>query len=612
MTDINGKTIHEGQFVKITGCKVKNDNGIYIVNKQYEKGDYCLYKVNQDGSEAKTKYNIFFLDDRHDKDKEVTIISKEELKQAAKDVKNYLNGVTSSETVHTFSRSDTQEATPGKYIKFVKPILLRGHINSFTGLYEIVRFVPDGSVILHLMGKKGEQIADNINGYYQYSPITLSFTPKIINQLFNDNYIEILERTSTTKGEISATNEESEPEQEATTATIQAEETTTAEEAANTAEQKTETTKEVKEFCKNCACYGVDCTGYGEPWTGCVYFRKIGEPEKQTINTVPEEQKAEGVQANTITAETAKEEQETQQQEQTNEQSQQEKINIKPKYYTINETAARRAQEMWSFYDYVKDNETRVYKKAVDDVYKLVEEVAIKKPERLTEALTIADRFARKYADWKNTGFSIELMCPSVLICGAGNFPVRKKEKQNQRRDKHQSEYNYIMDIPTKIKNILSDKGIIKSNDTDAIQQLKNKLEKLEAEREAMKEHNKKARQNNGEILPAYCLQNIGQNIRNIEDRIKQLETIKEKPTEDITNKYNTSACRVVENTELMRMQLFFEGKPSEEVRDILKSNGFKWAPSQGAWQRQLTDNAKYSTKQALKQIDKLTEEQTA
>lgn len=43
------------------------------------------------------------------------------------------------------------------------------------------------------------------------------------------------------------------------------------------------------------------------------------------------------------------------------------------------------------------------------------------------------------------------------------------------------------------------------------------------------------------------------------------------------------------------RLQLFFEEKPSEEQRRELKSNGFKWAPSQGAWQRQLTKNAIYS-----------------
>lgn len=48
-------------------------------------------------------------------------------------------------------------------------------------------------------------------------------------------------------------------------------------------------------------------------------------------------------------------------------------------------------------------------------------------------------------------------------------------------------------------------------------------------------------------------------------------------------------------NTELDRLQLFFDERPDEQQRAVLKSNGFKWAPSQEAWQRQLTDNAIYS-----------------
>jgi hypothetical protein len=42
-------------------------------------------------------------------------------------------------------------------------------------------------------------------------------------------------------------------------------------------------------------------------------------------------------------------------------------------------------------------------------------------------------------------------------------------------------------------------------------------------------------------------------------------------------------------------LQLFFDEKPTEQQRAQLKSNGFKWAPSQDAWQRQLTDNAIYA-----------------
>jgi G3E family GTPase len=99
-------------------------------------------------------------------------------------------------------------------------------------------------------------------------------------------------------------------------------------------------------------------------------------------------------------------------------------------------------------------------------------------------------------------------------------------------------------------------------------------------------------------------LQNLGQNIRSVEERIKQLENAKQKPTEEKTEQYNSTVCKVVENTDIMRLQLIFEGVPSADIRSILKSNGFKWSPSNGAWQRQLTDNARYSTKKVIKQLE--------
>ena len=48
-------------------------------------------------------------------------------------------------------------------------------------------------------------------------------------------------------------------------------------------------------------------------------------------------------------------------------------------------------------------------------------------------------------------------------------------------------------------------------------------------------------------------------------------------------------------NIEMNRLQLFFDDKPNNGQRAQLKANGFKWSPSQAAWQRQLTDNAIYA-----------------
>lgn len=40
------------------------------------------------------------------------------------------------------------------------------------------------------------------------------------------------------------------------------------------------------------------------------------------------------------------------------------------------------------------------------------------------------------------------------------------------------------------------------------------------------------------------------------------------------------------------RVQMFFPGKPTEVLRDALKSAGFRWAPSVGAWQRMASPQA--------------------
>jgi len=41
MTDKNGITIEAGQYIQVIHAEVKNDNGIYIVEKQY-KEDFLL------------------------------------------------------------------------------------------------------------------------------------------------------------------------------------------------------------------------------------------------------------------------------------------------------------------------------------------------------------------------------------------------------------------------------------------------------------------------------------------------------------------------------------------------------------------------------------------
>ena len=90
---------------------------------------------------------------------------------------------------------------------------------------------------------------------------------------------------------------------------------------------------------------------------------------------------------------------------------------------------------------------------------------------------------------------------------------------------------------------------------------------------------------------------NSAANIRRISDRIAGLERMKARGT---VERETNHGVRVVENAEAARIQLFFAGKPDDQVRGLLKSNGFRWAPSSGAWQRHLNGNGRAAVNRVL------------
>ncbi|MCI8811615.1 MAG: hypothetical protein HFF84_16315 [Oscillibacter sp.] len=55
-------------------------------------------------------------------------------------------------------------------------------------------------------------------------------------------------------------------------------------------------------------------------------------------------------------------------------------------------------------------------------------------------------------------------------------------------------------------------------------------------------------------------------------------------------------------NQEENRVQILFDGKPDTDIRSELKYASFRWAPSQGAWQRMLNQNGVYAAKSVTEQ----------
>ena len=157
----------------------------------------------------------------------------------------------------------------------------------------------------------------------------------------------------------------------------------------------------------------------------------------------------------------------------------------------------------------------------------------------------------------------------------------------------------------------------ISSDDPEAIAKLTEKLEGLQASQEYMKAVNAYYKKNgtcrgfpglsdeaadkleagmqyhpwDKKPFASAALSNNNQNINAVKKRIQKLTEAKELGYTG----WAFEGGRVEANTEKNRLQIFFDEIPGEDVRKELKGQGFKWARSEGAWQRQLTDNAIYA-----------------
>ena len=286
-------------------------------------------------------------------------------------------------------------------------------------------------------------------------------------------------------------------------------------------------------------------------------------------------------------------------------------------YYTINEAAAKRAKDMNSFSDYKQGSATAEYRHYVDEAIQLAERQKQRVDPMYHEKIdSLLDTYARKLAANMNKGYEIDARVPSILIAGGSNFPTRKKEKQNAARDSNYREWQDIQGLLDKIRS--TGMGGISADDPQAVQKLEKKLESLEKSQETMKAVNAYYRKHKTldgcphlppeelEKLKAdmasswhledkpfatWALSNNSAEIRRVKDRIKSLSQQKEIGFVG----WEFDGGKVEANTEANRLQIFFEDKPDEATREALKSNGFRWSPKAGAWQRQLTSNAYYA-----------------
>ena len=88
---------------------------------------------------------------------------------------------------------------------------------------------------------------------------------------------------------------------------------------------------------------------------------------------------------------------------------------------------------------------------------------------------------------------------------------------------------------------------------------------------------------------------NVTATIRRLRERIENIQKLRRQAEKDDDPEKTYDGFAVKKNLEENRLCIEFDGKPDEDVRAILKGNGFHWSPRNKVWQRQLTDNAFYA-----------------
>lgn len=173
--------------------------------------------------------------------------------------------------------------------------------------------------------------------------------------------------------------------------------------------------------------------------------------------------------------------------------------------------------------------------------------------------------------------------------------------------------------------------GAISGDDPEAIQKLQARVEKLKKDHEIMKKANAVIRKGktdeermNGlldlgiseesakDILkpdflgrtgyPDYHLRNNLAKIKAAESRVRSLQAAQKRG--NVSETHGNYSYK--EDPDDNRIHFVFSGKPDPQIRDVLKSNGFKWSPTRGAWVRQLTPNARWAARRVKERLSEL------
>ena len=297
-----------------------------------------------------------------------------------------------------------------------------------------------------------------------------------------------------------------------------------------------------------------------------------------------------------------------------------------PPYGSIDEETARNAHYCIHMSDYEPGSATASYRNSVNSAAYLVEQQKARVSTFYHDKLdALLNSYARRLAQWTNDYNRNQASYPSQFIAGAGNFNMRKHNRQMSREDSLWEEYRQIEAILDKIRSVGT--GPVDLANPHAREMLTERLNSQRQMLEDAKAANAYYRKHktlvgcpgftaeqvanltdpnsfdirvHGSPFPAYELASIRGKIERTEQRLAELDRREQQAAEPQTGTAFDGG-QIVRNIDLNRLQILFDAIPDPDTRAALKQNGFRWSPKNQAWQRQLTDNAERAARQVLR-----------
>ena len=303
-----------------------------------------------------------------------------------------------------------------------------------------------------------------------------------------------------------------------------------------------------------------------------------------------------------------------------------------PPYGSIDEETARNAHYCIHMSDYKPGSATASYRNSVNKAAQMVEQQKARVSAFYHDKLdALLNSYARRLAQWTNDYNRNQASYPSQFIAGAGNYNMKKHNRQMSREDSLWEEYRQIEAILDKIRSVGT--GPVDLADPHAREMLTERLNSQRQMLEDAKTANAYYRKHKtlegcpglseknrawltrpgvfasgdgspislyGSPFPAYELASLRGKIERTEQRLAELDKREQQAAQPQTGTVFDGG-QIVRNIDLNRLQILFDAIPSADTRAALKQNGFRWSPKNQAWQRQLTDNAERAARQVLR-----------